>query len=66
METHELVKALKGMSDRAHKRYNRSLGKRGGRCSTSDFYMGAYASIDSILHAVENDDMKTLEQWAKP
>ena len=65
METHELVESLKKMSERSHKKFDNSIGKRGGKSPASDFYMGAYAAIDNIIFAIENDDKKTIDTWAK-
>jgi hypothetical protein len=65
METHELIEALNRMSKTAHKKCDKATGKRGGTNAQSNFYLGAYAVIDNIIFAIENDDMKTLEMWAK-
>jgi len=63
MEISELVTKLKEMSTRTHRGFDRSIGKRGGTTHSSDFAMGSYAVIDNIIQAIENDDVKTLDNW---
>jgi hypothetical protein len=54
---------IKGMSERTHKHFDTCVGKRGGHNTASDFDMGAYAAIDTIMDAIENNDITIMEKW---